>query len=41
MTNCVKKNWHAGNKYTLLPERRKTTAEVDSVSPNSQERFKP
>ena len=35
------KNWHAGNKHTLLPERRNFTAEVDSVCPNSQERFKP
>ena len=41
MTNCAKKNWHAGNKYALLPEKRNFTEEVDSVCPNSQERFKP
>ena len=34
MTNCTKKNWHAGNKYTLLPERRNFMVEVDSVCPN-------
>ena len=37
MTNCAKKNCHAGNKYTLLPERRNFTAEVNLVCPNSQE----
>ena len=41
MTNCAKKNCHAGNKCTLLPERRTFTAEVNSVCPNSQEKFKP
>ena len=41
MTNCAKKNWHAENMHTLLPERRNFTAEVNSVCPNSQERFKP
>ena len=33
-------NWHARNKYVLLSEGRNFTAEVDSVCPTSQERFR-